>query len=54
LALCFFISKKETEPQEIDEVKRWRCNIDLGCVFLAVGMWQLLREEFNPPNLDTS
>lgn len=53
-SLFFLLRKKEVPRQENDELRRWRWIIALaltGPVF-AVGMGQLLRGEFYPPNFD--
>jgi O-antigen ligase len=53
-SLFFLLRKKEVFRQETDELRRWRWIIALtltGPVF-AVGMGQLLRGEFYPPNFD--
>ena len=53
-SLFFLLRKKEISLQDTDELRRWRWIIALtltGPVF-AVGMGQLLRGEFYPPNFD--
>jgi len=54
-SLFFLFLKKETAPQETTEIKRWRWIIALTLIgpLLAVGMGQLLRGEFYPPNFDS-
>jgi len=55
-SLFFLLRKKETPFQDTDELKRWRWLIALTLTgpVLAVGMGQLLRGEFYPPNFDAS
>jgi O-antigen ligase len=53
-SLFFLLRKKEASLQDANELKRWRWIFALtltGPVF-AVGMGQLLRGEFYPPNFD--
>jgi len=53
-SLFFLLQKKEVSLQDSDELRRWRWIVALtliGPVF-AVGMGQLLRGEFYPPNFD--
>jgi len=53
-SLFFLLQKQKPVGQEFNKVKRWRWIIALtlvGPVF-AVGMGQLLRGEFYPPNFD--
>ena len=53
-SLFFLFRKKEVSPQDNYEVRRWRWIIALTLTgpVLAVGMGQLLRGEFYPPNFD--
>ena len=53
-SLFFLLRKKEVSLQDTDEVRRWRWIIALTLTgpVLAVGMGQLLRGEFYPPNFD--
>ena len=53
-SLFFLLRKKEVFRQETDELRRWRWIIALTLTgpVLAVGMGQLLRGEFYPPNFD--
>ena len=53
-SLFFVLRKKEISRQENDELRRWRWIIALTLTgpVLAVGMGQLLRGEFYPPNFD--
>ena len=53
-SLFFLFRKKEVPLQDTDELRRWRWIIALTLTgpFLAVGMGQLLRGEFYPPNFD--
>ena len=53
-SLFFLLRKKEVSRQDTDELRRWRWIIALTLAgpLLAVGMGQLLREEFYPPNFD--
>jgi len=53
-SLFFLITRKEYASQDTQEVKRWRWIIALTLVgpFLAVGIGQMLRGEFYPPNFD--
>jgi O-antigen ligase len=53
-SLFFLLRKKEPPLQDTDELRRWRWIIALTLVgpVLAVGMGQLLRGEFYPPNFD--
>ena len=53
-SLFFLLRKKETSLQDTDELRRWRRIIALTLIgpVLAVGMGQLLRGEFYPPNFD--
>lgn len=53
-SLFFLLRKKEVSRQENDELRRWRWIIALTLTgpVLAVGMGQLLRGEFYPPNFD--
>ena len=53
-SLFFLIRKKEVSFQETDELRRWRWIIALTLTgpVLAVGVGQLLRGEFYPPNFD--
>ena len=53
-SLFFLLRKKEVFRQDTDEVRRWRWIIALTLAgpVLAVGMGQLLRGEFYPPNID--
>ena len=53
-SLFFLLQKKAVSLQDTDELRRWRWIMALtltGPVF-AVGMGQLLRGEFYPPNFD--
>jgi O-antigen ligase len=54
-SLLFLFHMKESVVQDTYEVRRWRRIIALTLVgpFLAVGMGQLLRGEFYPPNFDS-
>ena len=53
-SLFFLLRKKEVPLQDTDELRRWRWIIALTLTgpVLAVGMGQLLRGEFYPPNFD--
>jgi len=53
-SLLFLLRKQEAPLQDTDELKRWRWIIALTLTgpVLAVGMGQLLRGEFYPPNFD--
>ena len=53
-SLFFLFQKKEPPPQDTDELKHWRWIIAMTLTgpLLAVGMGQLLRGEFYPPNFD--
>ena len=53
-SLFFFLRKKEAPLLDTDELMRWRWIIALTLTgpVLAVGMGQLLRGEFYPPNFD--
>ena len=53
-SLFFLFRKKEVFRQDTDELRRWRWIIALTLTgpVLAVGMGQLLRGEFYPPNFD--
>ena len=53
-SLFFLLQKKEVPLQDTDELRRWRWIIALTLTgpVLAVGMGQLLRCEFYPPNFD--
>jgi len=53
-SLFFLFRKKEAVLQGSDVVKRWRWIIGLTLIgpILAVGMGQLLRMDFYPPNFD--
>jgi O-antigen ligase len=53
-SLFFLLRKKEVFCQDTNELKRWRWIIALTLTgpVLAVGMGQLLRSEFYPPNFD--
>ena len=53
-SLFFLLRKKEVSVQDTDELRRWRWIIALTLTgpVLAVGMGQLLRGEFYPPNFD--
>jgi O-antigen ligase len=53
-SLFFLLRKKEVPLQDTDELRRWRWIIALTLTgpVLAVGMGQLLRSEFYPPNFD--
>jgi O-antigen ligase len=53
-SLFFLLRKKEASVQDTDELRRWRWIIALTLTgpVLAVGMGQLLRGEFYPPNFD--
>ena len=53
-SLFFLFQKKETVLNETDVFRRWRWIIALTLMgpLLAVGMGQLLRGEFYPPNFD--
>jgi O-antigen ligase len=53
-SLFFLFRKKEPPLQDTDELRRWRRIIALTLTgpVLAVGMGQLLRGEFYPPNFD--
>jgi O-antigen ligase len=53
-SLFFLFRKKEAPFQDTDELRRWRWIIALTLTgpVLAVGMGQLLRGEFYPPNFD--
>ena len=53
-SLFFLLRKKEVSLQDTDEPRRWRWIIALTLTgpVLAVGMGQLLRGEFYPPNFD--
>jgi O-antigen ligase len=53
-SLVFLFRKKKATHQYTDEVKRWRWIIAFTLIgpVLAVGMGQLLRLEFYPPNFD--
>ena len=53
-SLFFLLRKKEVSRQDTDELRRWRWIIALTLTgpVLAVGMGQLLRGEFYPPNFD--
>jgi O-antigen ligase len=53
-SLFFLLRKKEVSVQDTDELRRWRWIIALTLAgpVLAVGMGQLLRGEFYPPNFD--
>ena len=53
-SLFFLLRKKEVFRQDTDELRRWRWIIALTLAgpVLAVGMGQLLRGEFYPPNFD--
>ena len=53
-SLFFLLRKNEVFRQETDELRRWRWIIVLTLTgpVLAVGMGQLLRGEFYPPNFD--
>jgi O-antigen ligase len=53
-SLFFLLRKKEASVQDAEELRRWRWIIALtltGPVF-AVGMGQMLRGDFYPPNFD--
>ena len=53
-SLFFLLRKKQVTLHDTDELKRWRWIIALTLTgpLLAVGMGQLLRGEFYPPNFD--
>ena len=53
-SLFFLLRRKELPLQDTDELRRWRWIIVLTLTgpVLAVGMGQLLRGEFYPPNFD--
>ena len=53
-SLFFLLRKKEVPLQDTDELRRWRWIIVLTLTgpVLAVGMGQLLRGDFYPPNFD--
>jgi hypothetical protein len=53
-SLIFLVRKNEPFPKSTDNIKRWRWIIGLTLVgpVLAVGMGQLLRGVFYPPNFD--
>ena len=53
-SLFFLLQRKELPLQDTDELRRWRWIIVLTLTgpVLAVGMGQLLRGEFYPPNFD--
>jgi O-antigen ligase len=53
-SLFFLFRKKEPPIEDTDELRRWRRIIALTLTgpVLAVGMGQLLRGEFYPPNFD--
>ena len=53
-SLLFLLRKKKYSLQDADELRRWRSIIALTLTgpVLAVGMGQLLRGEFYPPNFD--
>ena len=53
-SLFFLLRKKEAPLQDTDELRHWRWIIALTLTgpVLAVGMGQLLRGEFYPPNFD--
>jgi len=53
-SLFFLFGKKGSPLQDTDELRRWRWIIALTLAgpVLAVGMGQLLRGEFYPPNFD--
>jgi O-antigen ligase len=53
-SLFFLFRKKEVFRQDTDKLRRWRWIIALTLTgpVLAVGMGQLLRGEFYPPNFD--
>ena len=54
-SLFFLLRKKEVSLKDTDELRRWRRIIALTLTgpVLSVGMGQLLRGEFYPPNFDT-
>ncbi len=53
-SLFFLFRKVEPAPKDMNEVRGWRWIISLTLIgpVLAVGMGQLLRGEFYPPNFD--
>ena len=53
-SLFFLLRRKEPPLQDTDELRRWRWIIALTLAgpVLAVGLGQLLRGEFYPPNFD--
>ena len=53
-SLFFLFQREKVTPQKADAVNRWRLTIALTLIgpVLAVGMGQLLRGEFYPPNFD--
>jgi len=53
-SLFFLFLKKEVSRQDTDELRHWRwiLTLTLAGPVLAVGMGQLLRGEFYPPNFD--
>ena len=53
-SLFFLLRKKEVSLKDTDELRRWRWIIALTLAgpVLAVGIGQLLRGEFYPPNFD--